>query len=171
MLRKLQDQDTCWGPRYLWVNFHFATHSLCGFRQLRSLYRKYRLWNLTLWLKRVACHETFYLWLYYIAVLETLPSTREVRSVTFAAFLLPAGKFSPSLSNFSRKQRPPFLDFALSQENSKKERYLSLFCTFHPVNITLEIGHTSLTNVWGNACSNDISGKYFGAVLLLSCLL
>lgn len=50
---------------------------------------------------------------YIIAVLQTLPSTKEVKSVTFAAFLLPAGKFSPSLSNFSLKQRPPFLDFAL----------------------------------------------------------
>lgn len=114
MLRKLQNQDTCWEPRYLRVNFHSGTHSFCVFRQVRSLYTKYRLWNLTLWLKRMACHEAFKLWLYYIAISETLPSTREVRSVTFAAFLLPAGKFSPSLSNFSLKQRPPFFDFALS---------------------------------------------------------
>lgn len=50
--------------------------------------------------------------------------------MTFAAFLLPAGKFSPSLSNFSRKQRPPFLDFALSQENSRREKFVFILHFF-----------------------------------------
>lgn len=45
--------------------------------------------------------------------------------MTFAAFLLPAGKFSPSLSNFSLRQRPPFLDFALSGERNSY-----LLCSF-----------------------------------------
>jgi hypothetical protein len=35
--------------------------------------------------------------------------------VTLAAFLLPAGRFKPIFSNFSRSKRPPFFDFALSQ--------------------------------------------------------
>lgn len=41
------------------------------------------------------------------------PSTNDVNNVTFAAFLLPAGKFNPIFSNFSRNSRPPFLLFAL----------------------------------------------------------
>lgn len=41
------------------------------------------------------------------------PSTNDVRSVTLAAFLRPAGRLSPILSNLSRSDRPPFLDFAL----------------------------------------------------------
>lgn len=41
------------------------------------------------------------------------PSTNDVRSVTLAAFLRPAGRLSPILSNLSRNDRPPFLDFAL----------------------------------------------------------
>lgn len=51
---------------------------------------------------------------YYFIAFLVLPSTKDVRRVTFAAFLLPAGRLRPSLSNFSLKQRPPFLDFALS---------------------------------------------------------
>ena len=42
-----------------------------------------------------------------------LPSTRDVRSVTFAALRLPAGNAKPILSSLSRKNFPPFLDFAL----------------------------------------------------------
>ena len=45
-----------------------------------------------------------------------LPSTREVRRVTVAAFLRPAGKVKPILSNFSRSLRPPSLDFALKEK-------------------------------------------------------
>lgn len=41
------------------------------------------------------------------------PSTREVSSVTLAAFRRPAGRLRPRRSNFSRRHRPPFLDFAL----------------------------------------------------------
>lgn len=47
------------------------------------------------------------------------PSTKDVKSVTLAAFLLPAGKFSPIFSNFSLSRRPPFLDFALRNINKK----------------------------------------------------
>lgn len=42
-----------------------------------------------------------------------LPSTSEVNSVTFAAFLLPAGRLRPIFSSFSRRDLPPFFDFAL----------------------------------------------------------
>lgn len=42
-----------------------------------------------------------------------LPSTRDVSSVTLAAFLLPAGRLRPRRSSFSRRHRPPFFDFAL----------------------------------------------------------
>lgn len=42
-----------------------------------------------------------------------IPSTSDVSSVTFAAFLRPAGRFRPIFSSFSRNSRPPFLDFAL----------------------------------------------------------
>lgn len=41
------------------------------------------------------------------------PSTKDVNSVTLAAFLLPAGKLRPIFSNFSLRSRPPFFDFAL----------------------------------------------------------
>lgn len=58
------------------------------------------------------------------------PSTNDVRSVTLAAFLRPAGRLSPILSNLSRNDRPPFLDFALkikrfinkAQLNKKKTK-------------------------------------------------
>lgn len=58
------------------------------------------------------------------------PSTNDVRSVTLAAFLRPAGRLSPILSNLSRNDRPPFLDFALkikrfinkAQLNKKKPK-------------------------------------------------
>lgn len=43
--------------------------------------------------------------------------------MTLAAFLLPAGKLSPIWSNFSRRHRPPFFDFAL--QNKEIERILS----------------------------------------------
>lgn len=46
--------------------------------------------------------------------------------------------------------------------------YSALFTCVH---ICLEIVYNSLTNLWGNACSSDISGKYFRAVFLMSCLL
>lgn len=45
-----------------------------------------------------------------------LPSTREVSSVTLAAFLRPAGRLRPNRSSFSRRHRPPFLDFALEEK-------------------------------------------------------
>ena len=45
-----------------------------------------------------------------------LPSTREVSRVTLAAFLRPAGSASPIRSSLSRKNLPPFLDFALEKE-------------------------------------------------------
>ena len=44
-----------------------------------------------------------------------LHSTSEVKRVTLAAFLLPAGKFKPIFSSFSRRERPPFFDLALSK--------------------------------------------------------
>jgi len=46
------------------------------------------------------------------------PSTKDVKSVTLAAFLLPAGRFRPIFSSFSLSRRPPFLDFAL--QNAKE---------------------------------------------------
>lgn len=58
--------------------------------------------------------------------------------MTFAAFLLPAGKFSPSLSNFSRKQRPPFLDLALSQQNSRREKLVFILHFFSCVDVSRE---------------------------------
>lgn len=45
-----------------------------------------------------------------------LPSTSEVSKVTLAALRLPAGRFSPILSSFSLRDRPPFLDFALHHD-------------------------------------------------------
>lgn len=45
-----------------------------------------------------------------------VPSTRDVRSVTLAAFLLPAGKARPILSNLSRRFFPPSLDLALKEK-------------------------------------------------------
>ena len=41
------------------------------------------------------------------------PSTSEVRRVTLAAFLLPAGRLRPILSSLSRSRFPPSFDFAL----------------------------------------------------------
>lgn len=52
-----------------------------------------------------------------------VPSTKEVNSVTFAAFLRPAGRLSPSLSSFSLRHRPPFFDLALNKTDA--ERLLS----------------------------------------------
>ena len=46
-----------------------------------------------------------------------LPSTKDVKSVTFAALRLPAGNAKPILSSLSRKNFPPFLDFALKFKN------------------------------------------------------
>ena len=45
-----------------------------------------------------------------------LPSTSDVSRVTLAAFLRPAGSASPIRSSLSRKNLPPFLDFALEKE-------------------------------------------------------
>ena len=42
-----------------------------------------------------------------------LPSTSDVRSVTLAALRLPAGNAKPIRSSLSRKNFPPFFDFAL----------------------------------------------------------
>lgn len=49
------------------------------------------------------------------------PSTREVKSVTFAAFLRPAGRFKPIFSSFSRRSLPPFLLFARRSTPPKSE--------------------------------------------------
>lgn len=59
-----------------------------------------------------------------------LPSTSDVSRVTLAALRLPAGRFNPILSNFSLKDLPPFLDFALFHKHMR-ERNLEntgLFC-------------------------------------------
>lgn len=48
----------------------------------------------------------------------SIPSTSAVSSVTLAAFLRPAGRFSPILSSFSLRERPPFLDLALGDNES-----------------------------------------------------
>lgn len=53
------------------------------------------------------------------------PSTNDVRSVTLAAFLRPAGRLSPILSNLSRNDRPPFLDFALKIKRFIKKAQLN----------------------------------------------
>ena len=63
------------------------------------------------------------------AVPLDLPSTSEVRSVTVAAFLLPAGKLRPILSSLSRKDRPPFFDLAL-QDNISSSAYEHLAIKF-----------------------------------------
>lgn len=54
------------------------------------------------------------------------PSTNDVRSVTLAAFLRPAGRLSPILSNLSRNDRPPFLDFALKIKRFINKAQLNL---------------------------------------------
>ena len=46
-------------------------------------------------------------------LIYSLPSTSEVRSVTLAALRLPAGNAKPIRSSLSRKNFPPFFDFAL----------------------------------------------------------
>ena len=46
-------------------------------------------------------------------IIYSLPSTSEVRSVTLAALRLPAGNAKPIRSSLSRKNFPPFFDFAL----------------------------------------------------------
>ena len=46
-------------------------------------------------------------------MIYSLPSTSEVRSVTLAALRLPAGNAKPIRSSLSRKNFPPFFDFAL----------------------------------------------------------
>lgn len=51
---------------------------------------------------------------------QDIPSTSEVSRVTLAAFLLPAGRLSPILSNFSLRERPPFFDLALQNNIYKK---------------------------------------------------
>ena len=51
------------------------------------------------------------------------PSTRDVNNVTFAALRLPAGKFRPIFSNFSRNKRPPFFDLALQYEKKLIYRF------------------------------------------------
>ena len=51
-----------------------------------------------------------------------LPSTSDVRSVTLAAFRRPAGRFRPIFSSLSRRDRPPFLDFALWRKRRKEKR-------------------------------------------------
>lgn len=68
---------------------------------LKRLYMRTRLFESITKMKRTADVRSF------------LPSTREVSSVTLAAFLRPAGRLRPRRSNFSRRHRPPFLDFAL----------------------------------------------------------
>lgn len=55
-----------------------------------------------------------------------LPSTREVSSVTLAAFLRPAGRLRPRRSSFSRRHRPPFLDFALWTSNFFFKHHITL---------------------------------------------
>lgn len=42
--------------------------------------------------------------------------------VTLAALRLPAGRFSPILSSFSLRDRPPFLDFALLHRKTGIEK-------------------------------------------------
>lgn len=49
-----------------------------------------------------------------------LPSTNDVSRVTLAAFLRPAGRFSPIFSNFSRSSLPPFLDLALEEQRTMR---------------------------------------------------
>lgn len=49
----------------------------------------------------------------FLRHVQDWPSTKDVNSVTFAAFLLPAGRFKPILSSFSLNDLPPFLDLAL----------------------------------------------------------
>ena len=48
-----------------------------------------------------------------------LPSTSDVSRVTLAAFLRPAGSARPIRSSLSRKNLPPFLDFALEKERNE----------------------------------------------------
>ena len=70
------------------------------------------------------CNVTFFLLTaqYDVHMAPTLPrhtyvpSTSDVYRVTVAALRLPAGKFNPIFSNFSRRTRPPFLDLALKAD-------------------------------------------------------
>lgn len=48
-----------------------------------------------------------------------LPSTSDVRRVTLAAFLRPAGRLSPIFSSLSLRMRPPFLLLALRREGGR----------------------------------------------------
>lgn len=57
-----------------------------------------------------------------------VPSTSAVRSVTLAALRRPAGRLRPIFSRRSRRQRPPFFDFALRKET---ERCLTLLTCSH----------------------------------------
>lgn len=53
--------------------------------------------------------------------------------MTLAAFLLPAGRLSPILSNFSLRERPPFFDLALQNNIYKKGCFflavVNVYCT------------------------------------------
>lgn len=57
---------------------------------------------------------------------QNVPSTSEVSSVTWAAFLLPAGSDKPIFSNLSRKLLPPFLDLALTANKNRISEHLCL---------------------------------------------
>lgn len=59
-------------------------------------------------------------WIHIYSWNASVPSTKEVNSVTFAAFLRPAGRLSPSLSSFSLRHRPPFFDLALNRTDAEK---------------------------------------------------
>lgn len=87
-----------------------------------------------------------------------LPSTREVSSVTLAAFLRPAGRLSPKRSNFSRRHRPPFLDFAL-------ETYSKELCITYPTKSSnWIIQDPKRLNIWSTAAGAEaasISQSFF----------
>lgn len=68
--------------------------------------------NMETWNTSEAENKTSTLWESMLGR-NPLPSTRDVSSVTLAAFLRPAGRLRPRRSSFSRRHRPPFLDFAL----------------------------------------------------------
>lgn len=53
---------------------------------------------------------------------EIIPSTRDVKRVTLAAFRRPAGKLSPIFSSFSLKERPPFFDLALDDDGKEVKK-------------------------------------------------
>ena len=77
-----------------------------------------------------------------------LPSTSDVRSVTLAALRLPAGNARPILSSLSRKNFPPFLDFALKLKDTLFETFLNFQYNTSKYFIHNSIEHNNERFLW-----------------------